>query len=64
MWGRAVPIHLKEERDFSLDVDELASRINDRTRLLILNSPQNPTGGVLEREDIEQIATPLGIGTS
>src|SRR4030081_735800 len=36
--GRAVPIHLKEERDFSLDVDELASLINDRTRLIVLNS--------------------------
>jgi aspartate/methionine/tyrosine aminotransferase len=42
--GRAVPIALREERDFSLDVSELASLINDRTRLIILNSPQNPTG--------------------
>jgi aspartate/methionine/tyrosine aminotransferase len=58
--GRAVPIHLKEERDFSLDVDELALLINDRTRLVILNSPQNPTGGVLERRDVEQIAHAIG----
>jgi aspartate aminotransferase len=58
--GKAVPIHLREERDFSLDVDELASLINDRTRLIILNSPQNPTGGVLERRDIEQIAKVIG----
>jgi aspartate aminotransferase len=58
--GKAVPIHLREERDFSLDVDELASLINDRTRLIILNSPQNPTGGVLERRDIEQIAEAIG----
>jgi len=58
--GRAVPIHLKEERDFSLDVNELASLINDRTRLIIINSPQNPTGGVLERRDIEQIAEAIG----
>src|SRR6202042_1949147 len=58
--GKAVPIHLREERDFSLDVDELASLINDRTRLIILNSPQNPTGGVLERRDIEQIAKIIG----
>ena len=58
--GRAVPIHLREERDFSLDVNELASLINDRTRLIILNSPQNPTGGVLERSDIEQIAIAIG----
>src|SRR3984957_18668120 len=54
--GRAVPIQLREDRDFSLNVNELASLINDRTRLIILNSPQNPTGGVLERRDIEQIA--------
>src|SRR5258708_21144543 len=58
--GRAVPIHLREERDFSLDVDELASIITDRTRLIIMNSPQNPTGGVLERVDIEQIAKVIG----
>jgi aspartate aminotransferase len=58
--GKAVPIRLREERDFSLDVDELASLINDRTKLIILNSPQNPTGGVLERRDIEQIAEAIG----
>jgi aspartate aminotransferase len=58
--GRAVPVHLKEERDFSLDVNELAALITDRTRLIILNSPQNPTGGVLERSDIEQIAKVIG----
>src|SRR5216110_576044 len=58
--GRAVPIPLREERDFSLDVNELASLINDRTRLIILNSPQNPTGGVLDRRDIEQIANLIG----
>ena len=58
--GRAVPIHLREERDFSLDVDELAALINDRTKLIIINSPQNPTGGVLERRDIERIAGVIG----
>jgi aspartate aminotransferase len=58
--ARAIPIHLKEERDFSLDVDELSRLINDRTKLIILNSPQNPTGGVLERRDIEQIARVIG----
>jgi aspartate/methionine/tyrosine aminotransferase len=58
--GRAVPIQLREERDFSLDVDELASLITDRTKLIILNSPQNPTGGVLQRRDIEQIAEAIG----
>ena len=58
--GRAVPIHLREDRDFSLDIDELAALINDRTRLIILNSPQNPTGGVLDRREIEQIARAIG----
>jgi len=58
--GRAVPIHLRENRDFSLDVDELASLINDRTKLIILNSPHNPTGGVMPRKDVEQIAELIG----
>src|SRR5204863_7250502 len=54
--ANAVPIRLREELDFRLDVDELSSLINDRTKLIILNSPQNPTGGVLEKEDIDRIA--------
>ncbi len=58
--GRAVPIRLREEKDFSLDVDELASLISDRTKLIILNSPHNPTGGVLTRRDIQQIAEAIG----
>jgi aspartate aminotransferase len=58
--GRAVPIRLREDRDFSLDVNELTSLISDRTKLVIINSPQNPTGGVLDRHDIEQIAQALG----
>jgi aspartate aminotransferase len=58
--GRAVPIQLREDRDFSLDVDELASMINERTKLIILNSPHNPTGGVLNRNDIERIAAAIG----
>src|ERR1700676_4005264 len=58
--GKAVPIHLREDRDFSLDVNELAALINDRTRLIILNSPHNPTGGVLEPPDIRQVAQAIG----
>jgi aspartate aminotransferase len=54
--AKAVPIPLREDRRFRLDVAELASLITPRTRLLVLNSPQNPTGGVLERSDLEQIA--------
>jgi aspartate aminotransferase len=58
--GRAVPIQLREERDFGLDVNELAALINDRTRLIILNSPQNPTGGVLSKSAIHEIAAAIG----
>jgi aspartate/methionine/tyrosine aminotransferase len=58
--AKAVPIRLREERDFRLDVDELARLINDRTRLIILNSPQNPTGGVLTKNDIYDIASAIG----
>src|SRR5271169_4592961 len=54
--GTAVPIPLREERDFSVDVKELASLINDRTKLIILNSPHNPTGGVLTKNNIIDIA--------
>jgi aspartate/methionine/tyrosine aminotransferase len=58
--GRALPIHLREERDFSVDVDELAALITDRTKLIILNSPQNPTGGVMQRREVEQVAEVIG----
>jgi aspartate aminotransferase len=58
--ARALPIRLREEKDFSFDVDELASLISDRTRLIILNSPQNPTGGVLSQQDIRDIAEVIG----
>jgi aspartate aminotransferase len=58
--AKAVPIRLREELEFRLDVDELASLINDRTKLLILNSPQNPTGGVLTKDDIDAIARAIG----
>ena len=51
-----VPIHLRESRGFSFDPDELESTITDRTRLLMLNSPQNPTGGIIPRQDMEAIA--------
>ena len=58
--AKAVPIRLREEMDFRLDVDELAGLINDRTKLIILNSPQNPTGGILTKIDIERIAAAIG----
>lgn len=54
--GRPVPILLRERNDFRLDIEELKSKITPRTRLLVINSPQNPTGGVLSTKDLEQIA--------
>jgi len=54
--GKPVPIALREEIEFRLDPKELADLVTDKTRLIILNSPQNPTGGVLTWEDLEAIA--------
>ncbi len=54
--GTAVPIQLEEARDFSLDVEKLCALVNERTRLIILNSPHNPTGGILTRAELEAIA--------
>ena len=58
--AKAVPIQLHEERDFRLDVNELKDLITDRTRLIIINSPQNPTGGVLTPQDVRNIAEVIG----
>ena len=58
--GRAIPIPLREERDFSVDVKELAALITDRTKLIVLNSPHNPTGGVLTKKDVLEIAEAIG----
>jgi len=54
--GTPVPMQLSEENDFRMDVDELGRKITPKTRLIILNSPQNPTGGVLTYEDLRTIA--------
>ena len=51
-----VPIFLREARDFAFDPAELEAKITPKTRLLILNSPQNPTGGVLSGADLDAIA--------
>jgi len=58
--AQAVPIRLREKMDFRLDVNELADLITDRTKLIILNSPQNPTGGVLSEQDVRDIASAIG----
>ncbi|HVC41495.1 MAG TPA: pyridoxal phosphate-dependent aminotransferase [Candidatus Saccharimonadales bacterium] len=54
--GRAISLPLRQENDFRADVDELARLITPRTRMLVVNSPQNPTGGILTSEDCEAIA--------
>src|SRR6202022_351514 len=46
-------VTLREESGFRMDLDELASLVTPRTRMLIVNTPQNPTGGVLTEEDIK-----------
>ena len=58
--ARAVPIPLREERDFRLDPTELAGLITDKTKMIILNSPQNPTGSVLSKKDLHLIAETVG----
>jgi aspartate aminotransferase len=58
--AKPVPIAIREDRDFSLDVNELKSLITDRTKLIIINSPHNPTGGVMTPGDIKEIAAAIG----
>lgn len=54
--GVAVPLKLAEEKDFSFDIEDLKSLISDKTKMLIINSPQNPTGGMLSSADLDAIA--------
>lgn len=56
MGATPVPIGLKEEKDFSFDMEEFNAKVNENTRLIIINSPSNPTGGIIPREDLETIA--------
>jgi aspartate aminotransferase len=55
--AKAVSLPLRQENDFRADVEQLAALITPRTRMLVVNSPQNPTGGILTREDCEAIAS-------
>jgi aspartate/methionine/tyrosine aminotransferase len=57
--AKPVPIHLHEARDFAFDPQELERLITPKTKLLILNTPHNPTGGMLSRKDLEAIAAIL-----
>jgi aspartate aminotransferase len=54
--GKAIPLKLSEEKDFSFDIEDLKGLVSEKTKLLIINSPQNPTGGVLSSSDLDAIA--------
>ena len=54
--AKAIPVHLLESRNWRLDLDELAAKITPKTKALVINSPHNPTGGVLTRADLVTIA--------
>src|SRR5262245_49099793 len=54
-----VPLPLREERGFSFDPEELERLLGERTRLVILNSPQNPTGGVIPGTDLRRAAAAI-----
>ncbi len=54
--AKPVPLYLREDRAFAFDPQELADKITDNTRLVILNTPHNPTGGILTAEDLDAIA--------
>jgi aspartate/methionine/tyrosine aminotransferase len=54
--AKSVPLALKEKTGFRIDIDDLKRAITPKTRMLIINTPQNPTGGILTHEDLTQIA--------
>ena len=54
--AKPVPIPLREEKAFSFDLEEMKQLVNDRTKLIIVNTPHNPTGGVLTAKDMQGIA--------
>ncbi len=54
--AKPVPMPLKEENDFAIDNDDTADKITKKTKLIILNSPENPTGGVLTKDNLEVVA--------
>ena len=57
--AKAVPMYLSEKKNFSFNADDVLSLINDKTRLLIINNPQNPTGGLIEKNEIDKLVTGL-----
>ena len=57
--AKAVPINMLENKDFSINPEKILSLINDNTRLLILNNPNNPTGAFTEKNKVDQLAEGL-----
>ncbi len=54
--AKAVPLPLREEKQFRFDIDELKRLLTPKTRMLVINTPQNPTGGILTKDDLRRIA--------
>ena len=54
--GTAVPMKLHEDRDFSIDIEEIKKQITAKTKLIIINSPNNPCGSIIPRNDLESLA--------
>jgi aspartate/methionine/tyrosine aminotransferase len=54
--AKPVPLQLKEENEFRISIDDLKQLITKKTRMIILNSPQNPTGGILTEQDVREVA--------
>jgi len=57
--AKAVPMYLSDKNNFSFNVKDVISLINEKTRLLILNNPQNPTGGLIPKEQIDELVIEL-----
>jgi aspartate/methionine/tyrosine aminotransferase len=57
--AKAVPYPIREIQDFGFEAEEVLSLVNERTRLIIVNSPANPTGGVVQRQQFEKLAEGL-----
>lgn len=57
--AQAVPMYLSEEKNFSFNADDVLNLISEKTRLLIINNPQNPTGGLIEKSEIDKLVKGL-----
>ena len=59
--AQAVPMYLSEEKNFSFNADDVLNLISEKTRLLIINNPQNPTGGLIEKSEIDKLVKGLSL---